>query len=50
MFCKVPLNARATISIMLLFSFFYAQAIFGLEGGLENVFYLEYFLLCRMEG
>ena len=34
----IPLNARATISVMLCFSFIYAQVLFDFEGKLDNVF------------
>ena len=36
--CKIPMNTCATISVMLLCSFVYAEALFHFEGRLENVF------------
>ena len=32
-FCKMPMNTRATISVMLLCQFVYAEALFDFEGG-----------------
>ena len=32
MFCKIPLNTHAIISVMLLCSFVYAEALFDFEG------------------
>ena len=36
--CKIPMNTCATISVMLLCSFVYVEALFYFEGRLENVF------------
>ena len=50
MFCKIPMNACAAISVMLLCSFVYAEVLLHFEGWWEIFFKLEYFLMRVING